>query len=51
MWAALQDFRVEQPDGDQPAGGPREEEVPDGNAGPAGTTHRTDAVPGQAKEQ
>jgi uncharacterized protein len=51
LWAALKDFRAEQPDGDQPASGPSEEAVPDGNAGPAMTTHRTDAVPDQLKEQ
>ncbi len=51
MWAALKDFRVGQPDGEQPAGGPREDEVPDGMAGPARVTPGTDAVPGQAKEQ
>jgi uncharacterized protein len=39
MWAALSDFRAEQPDGEQPDGAPHEEEVP----GPA-------AGPGQAKE-
>lgn len=50
MWAALKDFRVDQPDGEQPAGGPREDEVPDGIAGPARATPGTDAVPGQAKE-
>lgn len=48
MWAALQDFRAEH-DGERPASEPHEA-VPDGNAGPARTTHRTDAVPGQAKE-
>jgi uncharacterized protein len=50
MWAALVDFLADQPDGEQPAGGPRQDEVPDGKAGPAKTTPRTDAVPGQAKE-
>jgi uncharacterized protein len=51
LWATLKDFRTEQPDGDQPASGPSEQVVPDGNAGPAMTTHRTDAVPDQLKEQ
>jgi len=46
MWAALKDFRADQPDGGSGAS-----EVPDGTAGPATTTNRTDAVPGQAKEQ
>jgi DUF177 domain-containing protein len=46
MWAALEDFRPDQPDGGSGAS-----EVPDGTAGPATTTDRTDAVPGQAKEQ
>jgi uncharacterized protein len=46
MWAALKDFRADQPDGGSGA-----REVPDGTAGPATTTDRTDAVPGQAKEQ
>jgi uncharacterized protein len=41
MWAALKDFRADQPDGEQPAGGRREDEIP---------TPGTDAVPGQAKE-
>jgi uncharacterized protein len=50
MWAALQDFRADEPNGHQPDGGPHEEEVPDPAAGPAMTTHRTDAAPGQAKE-
>lgn len=50
MWALLKDFRADHPAGEEPAG-PRGEDVPDGNAGPARTTHRTDAVPGQAKEQ
>ena len=50
LWAALKDFRADQPDGEQPGAGPREDEVPDGNAGPAKATPRTDAVPGQAKE-
>ncbi len=40
MWAALEDFAAGQPDGEEPDGGPHEEEVPDG----------TDAEPGQAKE-
>jgi uncharacterized protein len=51
MWAALEDFRADQPDGDQPASGPAEQGVPDGNAGPAMTTNRADAVPDQLKEQ
>ena len=51
MWAALKDFRAERPAGDQPAGDPTERGVPDGNAGPAMTTNRTDAVPDQLKEQ
>jgi DUF177 domain-containing protein len=51
LWAALKDFRAEQPDGDQPASGPARQGEPDGTAGPAMTTHRTDAVPGQLKEQ
>src|ERR1700752_1117050 len=51
LWAALKDFRAEQQDGDQPASGPARQGEPDGNAGPAMTTHRTDAVPGQLKEQ
>jgi uncharacterized protein len=46
MWDALKDFRA-----DQPEGGSGASEVPDGTAGPATTTDRTDAVPGQAKEQ
>jgi uncharacterized protein len=46
MWAALKDFRADQPDGGSGAS-----EVPDGTAGPATTTDRADAVPGQAKEQ
>jgi uncharacterized protein len=50
MWAALQDFRADEPNGHQPDGGPHEEDVPDPAAGPAMTTHRTDAAPGQAKE-
>ena len=50
MWALLKDFRADHPAGEEPAG-PRGEDVPDGTAGPARTTHRTDAVPGQAKEQ
>jgi len=41
MWAALKDFRADQPDGEQPAGGLREDEIP---------RPGTDAVPGQAKE-
>jgi uncharacterized protein len=41
MWAALKDFRADQPDGEQPAGGRREDEIP---------APGTDAVPGQAKE-
>jgi uncharacterized protein len=41
MWAALKDFRADQPDGEQPAGDPREDELP---------TPGTNAVPGQAKE-
>jgi uncharacterized protein len=45
-WAALKDFRSDQPDG-----GSAGNEVPDGNAGPASTTDRADAVPGQLKEQ
>jgi len=49
MWAALKDFRADEPDGEEP-GGPHEDEVPDRAAGPAKTTHRTDAAPGQAKE-
>jgi uncharacterized protein len=51
MWDALKDFRADQPDGDEPDAGPREEEVPDGTAGPAISTDRADAVPGQAEEQ
>jgi uncharacterized protein len=51
LWAALKDFRAEQPDGEQPASGPAEQGVPDGNAGPANSTPRTDAVPDQLKEQ
>jgi uncharacterized protein len=51
LWAALKDFRAEQPDGEQPASGTAEQEVPDGNAGPAMTTHRADPVPDQLKEQ
>ena len=51
MWAALKDFQADQRDGGQPAADPPDDEVPDGNAGPARTTDRTDAVPGQAKEQ
>jgi uncharacterized protein len=51
LWAALKDFRAEQPGGEQPASGTAEQEVPDGNAGPAMTTHRADAVPDQLKEQ
>jgi uncharacterized protein len=59
-WEVLKDFLADQPDsGDpdggqpdgEPDGGPRKDEVPDGTAGPAITTHRTDAAPGQAKEQ
>lgn len=50
VWAALEDFRADQPDGEEPDGGSREDEVPDRAAGPAMTTHRTDAAPGQAKE-
>lgn len=50
LWAALKDFRADQPDGEQPASDPAEHAVPDGNAGPATTTHRTDAVPDQPKE-
>lgn len=50
MWAALKDFRADQPAGEQPAGGQHGDEVPDGNAGPARATPGTDAVPGQAKE-
>jgi uncharacterized protein len=41
MWAALKDFRADQPDGEQPAGDPREYKGP---------TPGTKAVPGQAKE-
>jgi uncharacterized protein len=41
IWAALKDFRADQSDGQQPAGGRREDEIP---------TPGTDAVPGQAKE-
>ncbi len=51
MWDALKDFRAGQPDGTEPDAGPREEEVPDGTAGPASRTDRADAAPGQAKEQ
>jgi len=51
LWAALKDFRAEEPDGDQPASGSAQQGEPDGNAGPAMTKHRTDAVPGQLKEQ
>jgi uncharacterized protein len=51
LWAALKDFRMDQQDGEQPASGPAEEDVPDGNAGPEMTTHRTDTVPDQPKEQ
>lgn len=50
MWAALKDFRAGEPAGDQPDGGRPEEAVPDPAGGPANTTHRTDAGPGQAKE-
>lgn len=49
MWAALKDFRADEPDGGKPDG-PFEDEVPDGTAGPAMTTHRTDAAPGQPEE-
>lgn len=45
MWAALEDFRA-----DERAAVPAEDEVPDPEAGPATTTHRTDAAPGRAKE-
>jgi uncharacterized protein len=45
-WAALKDFQPDQPDG-----GSAEHGVPDGIAGPAMTTDRADAVPGQPKEQ
>ena len=51
MWDALKDFRAGQQDGGEPVAGPREEEVPDGTAGPAIRTDRADAAPGQAKEQ
>jgi uncharacterized protein len=51
QWAALENFRADLPGGEQPASDPAEREVPDGNAGPATTNHRTDAVPDQAKEQ
>ena len=50
-WAALKNFRADPADGEQPASDPAERAVPDGNAGPATTNHRTDAVPDQAKEQ
>jgi len=50
LWAALQDFRADQPGGDQPASEPAGQDVPDGTAGPAKTTHRTHAVPDQLKE-
>jgi uncharacterized protein len=50
-WAALKNFRAEQPDGEQPASDPAGQVLPDGNAGPAATNHRTDAVPDQPKEQ
>jgi uncharacterized protein len=51
LWAALKDFRAEPADGEQPADDTPEHGVPDGNAGPAMTTHRTDPVPDQLKEQ
>src|SRR5215469_4316389 len=51
LWAALKDFRADRPAGEEPASGPAEQGVPDGNSGPATTTHRTDAVPDQPKEQ
>ncbi len=38
MWAALKDFQADQRDGGQPAADPPDDEVPDGNAGPARTT-------------
>ena len=41
MWAALKDFRADQPAGEKTAGGQREDEGP---------TPGTKAVPGQAKE-
>lgn len=41
MWAALKDYRADKPDGERPARGRREDEIP---------TPGTDAVPGQAKE-
>jgi uncharacterized protein len=45
LWEALKDFAADSP------GEPQEEDaVPDGTAGPARTTDRTDVVPGQAKE-
>ncbi len=47
MWAALEGFAAEQPDGEEPDGGSREEDVPDPAAGPAQLSDRTDA-PGQA---
>ena len=50
MWAALEGFAARQPDGDEPDGGARQEEVPDRVAGPAKLTDRTDTGPGQAKE-
>jgi uncharacterized protein len=50
IWAALQDFRANQPDDAESNGGPLEDGIPDGTAGPAKTGDRTDAAPGQAKE-
>ncbi len=50
-WAALRDFRADEPDGGEPASGPAGQGIPDGNAGPETTRHRTDAVPDQLKEQ
>ncbi len=50
-WAALKNFRADRPGGEQPASDPAEQALPDGNAGPARTNHRTDAVPDNPKEQ
>ena len=47
MWEALKDFRADSLVGEQPG----DEAVPDGTAGPARMTDRSDTVPGQAKEQ
>jgi uncharacterized protein len=51
MWDALKDYRADDPDGGEPAGEPHEGETPDPAAGPAKKTHRTEAAPGQPKEQ